>query len=190
MAAVGKYGADDNTKPEFVMSSGCVQIKSEETDDEDMCNDTDRSSSHENHLLPINIKEESNVKVELKNEDDISTDDERSPDHIVSSSSGYDPVKSEETDDEELDEDNNTSNPQSINIEEAVKVEVKSEDDDISTDDEYGSQMKEPVNPPVQPNASNGKVWPFNTQQRRKGRRRKEKEKQKRVTHPSKRLLV
>ena len=53
-----------NMKPECVLSSGYDPIKSEETDDEDICNDTDRSSSHKNHLLPINIKEEA-VKVEV-----------------------------------------------------------------------------------------------------------------------------
>ena len=107
--AVGKRESDNNIKPESVISSEYDPVKSEETDDEDMCNETtDRSSSHEN-LLPINIKEEA-VKVEVKAEDDdIITDDERSPEYVVSSSSGYDPVKSEETDDED-NNDTNTSN--------------------------------------------------------------------------------
>ena len=137
-------------KPESIISSGYDPIKNEEeTDDEDMCNDINTSNSHENHLLlPINIKEEV-VKFEVKTEDDISTDDERSPEYVVSSS-GYDPVKSEETDDEELDEDTNTSNEQHLPIK--VKAEVKTEDD-VSTDDEYSSETKELIKPSAQPNA-------------------------------------
>ena len=97
-------------KPECVISSSVYDpIKSEEeTDDEDICKDT--SSSHEN----INIKEEA-VKAEVKTEDDISTDDEQYSPEYVSSSLGYDPIKSEETDNEELGEDtNNISNEQHI----------------------------------------------------------------------------
>ena len=115
--------ADINAKPESVVSSGYDLVKSEEeTDDEDMCKDTNTSSSHQNHLLPINIKQEA-VKVEVKAEDDVSTDDEQySPEYVVSSS-GYDPVKSEETDDEDTEEDTNTSNEQHLSI------KVKTEDD-------------------------------------------------------------
>ena len=74
-------------------------------------NDEDRSI--ENHSLPINTKEEV-VKAGVKIEDDISTDDEQhSPECVVSSSAEYDPIKSEETDNEDLaDEDTNTSNDQ------------------------------------------------------------------------------
>lgn len=75
-------------------------------------------------------------KAKVKTEDDVSTDDEQQiPGIIVSSPSGYDPVK---TDDEELGEDiNNTSNEQLVK-------EVKTEEDD-STDDERSSEKKEPV---------------------------------------------
>jgi len=62
------------------------------------------------------------------------------PEYIVSSSSGYYPVKSEEveTDNEE---DTNTSKNEhnqhiNIKVEQNIKVEVKTEDDDVSTDDE------------------------------------------------------
>ena len=135
---------DNNIEPECVVSSGYDPVKSEEeTDDEDMYNATNRSSSHENHLLPINIKEEV-IKVEVKTEDEASTDDARSPEYVVSSS-GYDPVKSEETDNEEElgTEDTNTSNQQHLPIK--VKSEVKTED--VSTDDECGGEEKEPVRP-------------------------------------------
>ena len=64
-------------------------------------------------------------------DDDVSTDDDRSPEYVVSSSSGYGPVKSEETDDEDIGEDNNTSNS---------KFNVKTEDND-----EYSSENKESV---------------------------------------------
>ena len=132
-------------KPECVVSSGCGDpIKNEEeTNDEDMhkATDTDTSSSHENHLLPINIKEEA-VKVEIKTEDDISTDDERSPEYVASSSA-FDPVKSEETDNEELDEDTNTSSEQPIK--EKGEINVKAEEDEVITDDGYSSEMKQLV---------------------------------------------
>ena len=62
------------------------------------------------------------------------------PEYVVSSSSGYYPVKSEEveTDNEE---DTNTSKNEhnqhiNIKVEQNIKVEVKTEDDDVSTDDE------------------------------------------------------
>ena len=123
-----------NIKPECVISSGYDPIKSEETDDEDNKDIDDTSNSHKN----ISIKQEA-VKVELKEEDEVSTDDERySPDHVISSSSGYDPVKSEETDDDELDDKDSTSNEQNRPIKEEYK-EVKMEDED-STDDEYSSR--------------------------------------------------
>jgi len=79
---------------------------------------------------PINVKQEA-VKVEVKTEDDVSTDDERSsPEDVVSSSSGCDSVKSEETDDEVLGEDtNNRSNEQHLPTGD-------------STNDEYGSEIK------------------------------------------------
>ena len=77
---------------------------------------------------PSNIKEE-NVKVKAE-EDEASTDDEYTPEGLVSWLIGYDPVKSEETDDEELGEDTNTSNEQHLPIK--VKAEVKTEDDDVS----------------------------------------------------------
>jgi len=136
-------------KPESVVSSGYDPVKSEETDDEDMCKDN-TSSSHEN----INIKQEA-VKVEVKTEDDVSTDDERSPEYVLSSSSGCVPVKSEETDNEELGDDtNNTSNNEhryqhSIKVKAEVKIE-----DDVRTDDECSSGIKEPVKLPTQPNVS------------------------------------
>ena len=111
-------------KPECAISSGYDPIKSEDTDDEagDLC----RKDTNTSKPLPINnIKEEEVVKAEVKTEEDVSTDDERSPECIVSSS-GYDPVKSEETDDE-------------VSIkEEYDEVKVK-EEDDISTDDEQYS---------------------------------------------------
>jgi len=66
------------------------------------------------------------------------------PESVVSSS-GYVPIKSEETDDEELgDKDTNTSmsiQPINIKKEESVKIE----DDEVSTDDESGSETKEPI---------------------------------------------
>jgi len=73
------------------------------------------------------------------------------PEYVVSSSSGYYPVKSEEveTDNEE---DTNTSkneHDQHINIKDEhnrVKVEVKTEDDNVSTDDEgIGNSNKNSV---------------------------------------------
>jgi len=131
--------ADINIKPECVVSSGYDPVKSEETDDEDTYTTTDRSSSHENHL-PINKNEEA-VKLEVKTEDDVSTDDERSPEYV--SSSRYDLVKSEETDNEELDEDTNTLNEQHLSIK--VKAQIKTED--VSTDDECGGEKKEPGRP-------------------------------------------
>lgn len=99
-----------------------------------------RSSSHDN-LLPINIK----IKEEydkVKAEDD-STDDERSPEYITSSSSGYDPVKSEETDDEDTDKSNSHEN---INIkEEAAKTEEDSDHyyDDTDQEDEVEVKTEE-----------------------------------------------
>ena len=132
--AVGKREADD-IKPECVISSGYDPVKSEETDNEDTT-----SNLHENHL-PINIKEKV-VKAEIKTEDDVSTDDEQYKLENVISSSGYDPVKSEETDDDELGEDinTNTSNEQHLPIKEEYE-EVKTEDD-VSTDDEYSSEVE------------------------------------------------
>ena len=60
------------------------------------------------------------------------------PEYVISS--GYDPIKSEEeTDEEQDDEDTNTIN-QHIKKE---CVEVKTED--ISTDDEYSNEKKEPL---------------------------------------------
>jgi len=110
--------ADISIKPESVISSGYDPIKSEETDEEDICKDN-TSSSHENHLLPTNVKEEA-IKVEVKTEDEASTDDdERSPEYV--SSSRYDPVKSEETDNEELDEDTNTSNEQHLKLNSSLR---------------------------------------------------------------------
>jgi len=87
-----------NMKPECVVSSSSVydSVKSEETDDEDMCNNTNTSNSQS-----INIKEENDI-VKIKEEDEVSTDDERSPEYVISSSV-YNPVKSEETDDERED---------------------------------------------------------------------------------------
>ena len=78
------------------------------------------------------------VKVELKTEDDgISTDDELSPECVISSSTGYDPVKSEEADDEDTGEDTNIPNEQHLPIkEESVKT------DDVSTDDD--NEIEEP----------------------------------------------
>jgi len=156
MAAVGKHEADVNTKPECVISSGYDPIKSEaETDDEDMYKDTNTSNSHENHLPINNIKEEA-VKAEVKTEDDVSTDDEQYKPENVVSSSGYDPLKSEETDDEDTSEDtnNNTSNEQTLPIK--VKAEVKTEDD-VSTDDECGNKVKESVQSLTQSNVSTKK---------------------------------
>ena len=74
----------------------------------------------------------------MKSEDDISTDDENSPKYVISSS--YDPVKREETDDEDMEEDT-TLNEQHSPIK--VKAEVKTEDE--STDDEHSSEKKEPI---------------------------------------------
>ena len=152
-------------KPESI-SSGYDPVKSEETDDED-CKDIDNTSnSYEN----INIKEEA-VKVEVKTEDDASTDDERSPEFV---SSGYNPaVKSEETDDEDTDdEDTKTSNEHHLPIK--VKSEAKTEDE--STDDEYGSETKEPVKQAVSTQESN--IQHTSKKKRRhSGKRKRELEK-------------
>ena len=86
-------------KPECDISSGYDPIKHEETDDEGS-GDLYRKDTNTSNVQPINIKEESSIKTEVKTEDDINTDDERSPEYVVSSS-GYNPVKSEETDDED-----------------------------------------------------------------------------------------
>ena len=104
MMDVDERKVEANIKPEYIVSSSSVYdpIKSEETDDEDMHNTNTSTQS-------INIKEEGDVKV--KAEEDISTDDEQSPEYVVSSSSGYNQVKSEEeTDEEQDDEDTNTIN--------------------------------------------------------------------------------
>jgi len=97
------------------------------------------------------MKEEA-VKAEIKTEDDVSTDDEQYKlENVISSPSRYDdPVKNEETDDEDLVYTNITSNEHHLPIK--VKAEVKTEEDDVSTDDEYVSQ--EPVKPLDQPNSS------------------------------------
>jgi len=120
--------------------------------DKDMGKDTNTSKSHQvNHSLPINIKEK--IKVKMKaGEDEASTDDEYTPEGLVSWLIEYDPVKSEETDDEDTTEDlTNSSNKQRLPIN--VKAEVKTEDD-ISTDDENSNEMKDPVDPPAQSNSS------------------------------------
>ena len=49
-------------------------------------------------------------------------------------------MKSEETDNEELGEDNTSNENHTLNLK--VKAEVKTEDD-VSTDDEYNSEKKE-----------------------------------------------
>ena len=122
--------SDDEEIGEFIYrTSQTAKLLREKKkkDDEDMYKATDRSI--ENNSLPINMKEET-VKAEVKTEVDVSTDDERSPECVVSSSTGYDPVKSEETDNEEIGtEDTNTSNEQHLPTD--------------STNDEYGSEMKE-----------------------------------------------
>jgi len=159
--------ADVNIKPEeCVISSGYGPIKSEETDDEDKA--TDRSSSHENHLSPINIKDEA-LKVEVKTEDEASTDDERSPEYVVSSS-GYDPVKSEETDDE----DTNTSNEQHLPIK--VKADVKTEDDSDLYDDDTDKEDDDPVSP-----QANDQNLPIKEAEVRKKKRSRSKRKREEV---------
>lgn len=163
---IGESKVDVNIKPEYIVSSSSLYdpIKSEvETDDEE---ESDKDINTSNSQPIKHIKEEG-VKVEVKNEDDdVSTDDERSPEYAISSSSGYDPIKSEETDDEELgDKDTNTSN-------EHIPIEVVKADDDMgtvdnnnseeyetkieddSTDDEHDNEQKEPVKPPAQSNTS------------------------------------
>ena len=96
----------DIIKPEFLISSGYDPVKNEETDDEDMCKDTNTSNS-QNHLLPINIKEEGNVKVKAE-DGEVSTDDEYTPESLVLWLIGYDPVKNEETDNEDTDDEDPT----------------------------------------------------------------------------------
>ena len=102
------------------------------------CNDEDskdtNTSNSRHEKLPINIKEEA-VKVDLKTEDDTSTDDERSPDCLISSSL-YDPVNSEEIDDEDTEEDTTLNEQHS-----PIKKEVKTED--ISVDEEHNSEKKD-----------------------------------------------
>ena len=139
----GEHKVKANMKPECIVSSssGYHPIKSEETDDEDMHKDTNTSNSHEN----INMKEEA-VKVEVKEKEDISTDDERSPEYVISSSSGYDLVKSEETDDEELGEDNNISNEKEdikVKAEAKTKNDLRTDDND-SEKEEAGKRRKSP----------------------------------------------
>ena len=144
MADVDKRKVKFNMEPEYVVSSSSVYdpVKSEETDDEEESRkDIDTSKKSIN----INVKEEAKVKTE---DDDVSTDDEHSPEYVISSSSSaYDPVKGEETDDEELGtEDTNTSNElQHLHFK--VKAEVKTEDDVSTDDDGYGSEKKERLNP-------------------------------------------
>jgi len=146
-------------------------IKSEETDDED-CKDTNTTNSQ--NLLPIiNIKEESKVKAE---EDEASTDDELSPEGLVSWIIGYDPVKSEETDEEELGEDIDTSKSNEQHLLIKVKAEVKTEDD-VSTDDECNSENK-PVKTPAQPNSIQEDE---STQHMRKKKRSRSKRKREEV---------
>jgi len=125
-------------KLECIISSGYDPIKSEETDDEDCKDIDDTSNSHKN----ISIKEEA-VKVEVKTEDDASTDDKRSPEYFVSSSSGYDPVKSEETDDEDTCTDTDKSNShENLHSTANVKAELKTKDE-ASTDDECSGEIEE-----------------------------------------------
>jgi len=135
--------SDDEEIGEFIYrTSNTAKLlrEKQEKDDDDMRKSTDRSI--ENHLLPINMREEA-VKVEVKTEDDVSTDDKCSPEYVISSSSGYDQAKKEETDDEELGEDTNTSNEQHLPIK--AKAEVKTED--VSTDDECGGEKKKAGRP-------------------------------------------
>ena len=139
LLTIGQHIAMD-IKPECIVSSEYDPIKSEETDDEDMYKDTNTSNSH-NHLLPTNIKEEGNVMLKAE-DDEASTDDEYSPESLVSWLMGYDPVKSEETDKKELGEDTNTSNEYHLPIK--VKSEVKTTEDE-STDDEYVNETEKPV---------------------------------------------
>ena len=56
LLTIGQHKAMD-IKPECIISSSVEYdpIKSEATDDEDMCNDSNTSNS-QNHLLPIAIK--------------------------------------------------------------------------------------------------------------------------------------
>ena len=136
--------SDDEEIGEFIYRTShtakLLREKKEKEDEEGMSKATDRSI--ENHLLAINTKEA--VKAEVKTEDDadISTDDEQyTPEYVVSSSAGYDPIKSEETDDEELgDKDTNTSKEQQQHL--PIKDEMKNTDD--STNDERGNEINEP----------------------------------------------
>jgi len=125
--------SDDDELGEFIYrTSQTAKLlrEKQEKEDKDIYKATNRSI--ENHLLPINLKKEEAVKNEVKTEDDVSTDDEDSPEYVISSSvAGYDPIKSEETDNEDLaDEDTNTSNEQHL-----LPCD--------SSNDEYGSEMKE-----------------------------------------------
>ena len=78
LPAIGGHKAEIAIKPEYIVSSssGYYPVKSEEveTDNEE---DTNTSKSKNEHDQHINIKDEQNIKVEVKTEDDdISTDDE------------------------------------------------------------------------------------------------------------------
>ena len=156
---VGMHKVDVNIKPpEFVISSGYDPIKREETDNEDMYNDINTSNVQQS----INV-----LSVKVKEEDDISTDDERSPEY-VSSSSRYDPIKSEETDDEETGRNISISNEQHLPI--------KEESNDNSTDDGecISSERRQRMSPRLltkhtaQPNVSNQDVSIQSTKKKRR----------------------
>ena len=90
--------SDDEDLGEFIYKTShtakLLREKKQKEDEDDMYKDTNTS----NYPQPINIKEEA-VKAEVRTEDEASTDDEHGPEYV--SSLGSDPVKSEETDDEE-----------------------------------------------------------------------------------------
>ena len=141
--------SDDEELGEFIYRTSQTAKLLREKKEKDDVEDEKMASIQDNATM---------VKVEVKAEDDISTDDgERSPDYVVSSVGYYDPVKSEETDDE--DNNNTVNEDQHLPIKEES---VKTHDVDVSTDDdneieEPERQRKSPrllANNTAQPNAS------------------------------------
>ena len=113
-------------------------------------------------------------RIDLMHEKILLTDDELSPEYVISSSSGYNPVKSEETDEEQDDEDTNTIN-QPIRKEEG---KVKTENDIIiSTDDELSSEMEcTKYKSKIPDNRSNATIQETTKKKRYSGKRKRELE--------------
>ena len=150
--------SDDEEIGEFIYrTSHTAKLLREQQEREDE-EENEKKASIQDNITPT-------VKVDVKPEDDASTDDEHSLEYVVSSSSaGYDPVKSEETDNEELwdDKDTNTSNKQNLPIK---------EESNNSTDDGECSERRRRMSPrTAQPKAASYVQESVDAQRTRKRR--------------------